>query len=824
VDCVVDGDVHWIGNISVPVSDNGAFGSSEGCSFGDHFSITFPQASHTRFGEIYLLVGGIREGDTLVSTSINTFSDLTGYAGELFPPCGGPGIRSITNRKDIAAIQNACTGISFDSSAVSDQDLIATYSDYSLQPSQLSVDPIDGRPHKPIGIEVTQRSYAWSLGNIDEFIIVDINVRNTGYVDRKSSSFIGSDLRGAFVGILIGADVRTVGNVESIGDEMIGMVQASSSTRHPSQRLQFDMCWVADNDGDGPGQLAASGALGIMPLPIWSSRHISSFNWWTLRRNHLDWGPTRRSSTVEFPLGGSGMPLGDIAKYQMLANGEFDYPSLQSAINHEAQGWSPPPSDGAMAVDIADGQAVQGLLGFGPFNVPLDSEFEVSFAIVGGESFHRGVAGSVVFDPSNPLAFETQLDFTGLLTNAEWASWVYDTPGVDTDDDGWSGEYYLSGDDTVYVTGDGIKDLITALPPPAPAPNATTRSGRIVLRWNGYSTETSEDLFTQRADFEGYRVYMSRTGREDEWSLLAVRDLVNYGRHTWNSVRGRWEMKDPPFTLDSLSRLYDMLTDTSYGFPFHPDSFQVPTLDRALLEMHFDADHPDRLDSFYHYFAPYEANRQADDIELALAAEAGVDVTGAIRKLYAQTSPGDTAHREDGTPYLPYYEYEYAVKGLQLAEPVFLSVTAFDHGDPASGLDPLESSKSINAREIWPINDAGVVKVERPKPGVYPNPYRLIDDYYGNNWENRKGLEPDRERARQVTFYNVPDTCTLSIWSLDGDLVRKIKHYADPVGSEATVVRWDLITRNTQAVKTGIYIWSIESRFGTDVGKLVIIK
>ena len=40
----------------------------------------------------------------------------------------------------------------------------------------------------------------------------------------------------------------------------------------------------------------------------------------------------------------------------------------------------------------------------------------------------------------------------------------------------------------------------------------------------------------------------------------------------------------------------------------------------------------------------------------------------------------------------------------------------------------------------------------------------------------------------------------------------------------ATVVRWDLITRNTQAVKTGIYIWSVESRFGTDVGKLVILK
>jgi len=35
---------------------------------------------------------------------------------------------------------------------------------------------------------------------------------------------------------------------------------------------------------------------------------------------------------------------------------------------------------------------------------------------------------------------------------------------------------------------------------------------------------------------------------------------------------------------------------------------------------------------------------------------------------------------------------------------------------------------------------------------------------------------------------------------------------------------WNLFTRNTQATKTGIYLYSIESRFGTDVGKLVIIK
>jgi hypothetical protein len=172
----------------------------------------------------------------------------------------------------------------------------------------------------------------------------------------------------------------------------------------------------------------------------------------------------------------------------------------------------------------------------------------------------------------------------------------------------------------------------------------------------------------------------------------------------------------------------------------------------------------------------------------------------------------------------PFYEYEYAIDGLQLAEPVFLSVTAFDFGNPAADLSSLESSPTANAIEIWPLNSAEVVKSERPTPGVYPNPYRLADDYNAAGWENPRNLEPDPERTRKVTFTNIPDTCNISIWSLDGDLVRSLDHAENPGSSEATVAIWDLITRNTQAVKTGIYIYTIESRFGTDIGKLVIIK
>jgi hypothetical protein len=517
--------------------------------------------------------------------------------------------------------------------------------------------------------------------------------------------------------------------------------------------------------------------------------------------------------------------LGDRPAYQMMSNGEIDYPQIEAALDHSFTGWLPPPEEPEFLADVAGGQNVHYLLSMGPFDLPPESTATFAIAVVGGEGFHKDPNNfRDVFDPERPELYFSRLDFSDLLRNVQWAKWTYDNPGVDTDGDGYAGEWYLRNGDTVYYRGDGVPDIRAALPPGGPKVRVTTRSNRITLRWNGYRTETDKDLFTEREDFEGYRVYLSRTGFEREWSYLTQRDLLNYARHTWSARKNKWIFQDPPYTRAELKDLYDTLTLRQYGFAFEPDSFTVASVDRALLEVHYDPAQPEKLDSIYRYFGPYEANNLPDDTGLALAADGGIDVKGVVRKLHPLAPPDSVAVRGDGEEYRPYYEYEYVLDGLLPSEPVFVAVTAFDHGDPATELVPLESSRAATKQEIWPINSAEVVKEERPKPGVYPNPYRISDYYNAAGWENPRGLEPDPERARKVTFYNVPDTCVVSIWSLDGDLLRRLEHRADPSSSEATVVVWNLITRNTQAVKTGIYIWSVESRFGTDVGKLVIIK
>ncbi|HEX2896675.1 MAG TPA: hypothetical protein VHP63_01315, partial [candidate division Zixibacteria bacterium] len=79
--------------------------------------------------------------------------------------------------------------------------------------------------------------------------------------------------------------------------------------------------------------------------------------------------------------------------------------------------------------------------------------------------------------------------------------------------------------------------------------------------------------------------------------------------------------------------------------------------------------------------------------------------------------------------------------------------------------------------------------------------------------------------ARQIHFANVPAKCIISIFSLDGDLVREIDHDFEPTNPNASHATWDLITRNTQAVVSGLYYWTVENTDTGEIqmGKLVVI-
>ncbi len=57
-------------------------------------------------------------------------------------------------------------------------------------------------------------------------------------------------------------------------------------------------------------------------------------------------------------------------------------------------------------------------------------------------------------------------------------------------------------------------------------------------------------------------------------------------------------------------------------------------------------------------------------------------------------------------------------------------------------------------------------------------------------------------------------------------MVKTIEHDREDNALDATYDEWDLISRNTQAVVSGIYLYSVEDKDSGEnqVGKFVIIK
>jgi len=181
--------------------------------------------------------------------------------------------------------------------------------------------------------------------------------------------------------------------------------------------------------------------------------------------------------------------------------------------------------------------------------------------------------------------------------------------------------------------------------------------------------------------------------------------------------------------------------------------------------------------------------------------------------------PGDT------TEYYYKFEFDNLLNGWQY----LFAVTAFDQGDPENDLDILESSPLANFERIIP----GTPPVEDPdvQIGVYPNPY------YGNAiWDGSS------ERLRKIYFFNLSSDCEITIYTLAGDVVKRIQHSSQSTSSEIRWFEtyasdnkqkfaggehaWDLLTDNEQAIATGLYVFTVKNNRNGEIktGKFLIIK
>jgi hypothetical protein len=141
-----------------------------------------------------------------------------------------------------------------------------------------------------------------------------------------------------------------------------------------------------------------------------------------------------------------------------------------------------------------------------------------------------------------------------------------------------------------------------------------------------------------------------------------------------------------------------------------------------------------------------------------------------------------------------------------------------NYSNPDKWADPdgyasIENSKGTtvldrNFVKVYP----GVMPAEDVSNiGVVPNPYKVHSGF------------KESEHLRQIRFTNLPETCTIKIFTLTGEHVRTLEHS----NSESGNTWWDMRTVNNQEVVPGLYLFHVQQSGSSNepfIGKFAVIR
>ncbi len=941
----VENRIHDKGKMCMNITNFGYFGNSDPtqddaltdpCPPGNWASqCEYPCGSEVNYlYQAGLWIGAliVEEGFETKRVSVGTDGWLNPAVNEMYP---GEGVLDrIIERSNRPGASNCFGTPVTHPDAVSDQDFIAVYSDTLRDRFWLQDDPIDG-PHRPLGIKVTQTSYAFSQAFAEDFILIDYEIENI------ASNF----LKNLFVGLYVDADVGSQAIAQQHTDDVCGFLREAEEITPAGDtlRIPVDVAWIADNDGrradETSGPLEYRNVTGTRVIRGPNPRLETSFNWWISNSDvQLDYGPTwaSRTESADNPMYWTcffGTPMGDDRKYQVLSNEEFDFdqvivdnieeadpqPVIDPATGDTSfEAWSvcdPSPEQ----EDIANGFDTRYLLSWGPlgirdyqdqtgrwiYRLNPGEKFNMTIAYVGGENFHD------VNRPQNdPNEIDSSLfDFTDLRENARWAKDVYDNRMIDTPQHDWGRDGDPATIDADGSQGDGVLDTGDGwygedvgtdgiyIDPPSGFRNYIDSIA--VYYWKGTTQYGDGGLFvgyyhgpdldgTERNGLEDnvQNIYLfAESGGAGSEDFILPEDMyyqhpkLRYWDMGWMSGNRRLDMGDglPDFTgppppplpvllhcmtgvLNSASHSGGQVTSArngdcwigGLGYELFPEKV-------ALYWSKSSSENPEYVDPFSRVqdFEGYRIHRGASPLDTnfslldqfdiidfsyfsptdsmmtypivttrpeTLSVDTLIEGVTGILKPVGDNTGLDALILNDST-------YSYQIPAHALA-PVYYSVSAFDFGDPKSGLGSLATRPSANAALLAPAGNAN------EKVRVVPNPYRAYQDYtaanLGISWENQNDGTSEfySQQDRRIEFVNLPERCLIRIFTTAGDLVQIVPHNVDGDRSQwasMTSERWDLNSRNRQQVASGIYLFSVEdltdgNGYQIETGKFVIIR
>jgi hypothetical protein len=651
-----------------------------------------------------------------------------------------------------------------DFAAISQQMFTCVYRDDT--PEALNTYP----EHVPMGLEITQRSFSWGIPGSDNFIGVEYTIKNDGK----------HDLREVYLGFFYDPDVGPVGDDFYWRDDRAGLVEIDTTVSGggdeacPVQPRQLKLLVAETHDGDGDNGRTKSW-FGAMLLG-----HKIDL---TARR-----APTRVGFTsFRLVSGGAayencGDPRNDFQRYDLLSSSMIGCPPGELHATEDAD--------------------YRIFFGTGPFETLKTGEeltLQVAFVVGDGRQ--------------------------GLIENAVAAEGIFYGEYMDLDNDPRSG---TRGEETCLTRHPGDPpysfDMVRHCnlpeewylgyrPEQITAPDCaqnpvqwvnydcdfcTGINGKEALsRWRGSTAPPCPRVVASFPDDEEYPCHTLGVSEETgETVLEAIHGpMVQLLTHD-ESVTIRWNNASE-LTADPLSKEFDFAGYKVWRAEQweRPEGSTGPTPELWIL--------------LAEYRLPRYIEPNTGHIDLAMARDPEV------------TEPCDTIDADGGLYLYPVGYYQYVDEHVLPGFTYFYAVTAFDMNEtgernPRTG----EMEKfTLECRHVA-SSDQAIVPGTDPVDGI-GEVYVVPNPYYGSaRWD--LGPNPSDPTGTHVDFMNLPKgPWKVRIYTLSGDLVRTLENDGT---SDIGQVKWDLISRNGQDIVTGVYLYSVESRYGSQVGKFVILK